>query len=165
MRSRVARLLLAFGVVALIGACAGAPQTQAPVVDTAAVHASVDSITKAFAAAMAARDTDAVVAFYASDARVLPANGPRADGHGAIRAAWVGFMSMPGMELVPTTRDVIVSEAGDMAVELGSYTMKGTGSSGKPFQDVGKYVTIYKKTDAGWKIIVDTFNSDQSPPM
>lgn len=165
MRSRVARLVLPFAVVAIVGACAGAQETQTPVVDAAAITATVDSLEQGFVALVAARDTEGVVAYYTDDARMLPAGGPRLDGREAIRALWVQFLNMPNLELSITTRDCLVSQAGDMATQLGAYTMKWTDPKGKPVEDVGKYVTIYTKTDAGWKVIVDIFNSDRQPAM
>ena len=51
-----------------------------------------------------------------------------------------------------------------MPIDVGSYTMKMSDAKGKMMQDVGKYVTIFKKVDGQWKIIVDTFNSDAPAP-
>ena len=68
------------------------------------------------------------------------------------------------MELVPTANTKIVSEAGDMVVELGTYVFKGADPKGKPMSDIGKYVTVYKRVNGEWKIIVDTYNSDVPVP-
>ena len=39
------------------------------------------------------------------------------------------------------------------------------GPKGKPpIEDVGKYVTVYRKSGEDWKNIVDTFNSDRPAP-
>ena len=159
MRSNVAGSLI-FGVAAiLLGSCASAPQK--PAVDVAAVKAAVADINQKYMAAVAARDTDAVAGLYSTDARTLAPNAPRADGHDAIRALWVGFLSTPGLNLTFSSTDVTVSEAGDMAYDVGTYQLTMTGPKGQPIQDVGKYVTIFKKVGDEWKISVDTFNSDQ----
>ena len=162
MHTRIAGWTLSLMLAALIGDCASPPKT--PPVDTAATAAAIDSLNKAFVAAVAARDTVAVVNFYASDAQVLPAGMPRADGHEAIRALWVGFLQMPGLEFNITSSHPIISQAGDMVIDVGSYAMKFTDSKGKPMEDVGKYVTVLKKVDGEWKIVVDTFNSDKPTP-
>jgi len=166
MRHVSARIVLALLAVVILGAagCQSAPP-KAPTADTGAMTAALDSLNQAFAAAVAARDTDKVVGMYAADAHILPANAPRADGPDAIRALWKGFMAMPGMELVPTSNAPIMTEAGDMIIDIGSYTMKMMDAKGKPMQDVGKYVTIFKKVGGEWKIVVDTFNSDAPAPM
>ncbi len=163
MRRYAGSCLLAC-VAVLLGSCASNPSSQKPVVDTAAIKSAIDGIGPQFAAAVAARDTDAVVAFYADDARILAAGAPRADGRDAIRAMWVQFLSTPGLDLKLTSSDVMVAEAGDLAIDIGGYQMSMTGPKGKPAQDVGKYVTIFKKVGDQWKVVVDMFNSDKPAP-
>jgi ketosteroid isomerase-like protein len=84
----------------------------------------------------------------------------RADGHDAIRATWGEFLKTPGLSLTTTSGDLTVSEAGDMAIDIGAYEMTMTGPKGQPVKEVGKYVWIFKKVGDEWKIAVDTFNSD-----
>jgi uncharacterized protein (TIGR02246 family) len=163
MRSSAARWSLPILLVAVMSGCAGAPPPP-PAVDQAAIGAAIDSITHAFGAALAARDTSALAAMYADDAHLLAPNMARVDGRDGIRSAWAGFVSMPGMELVPTTNTKIISEAGDMVVELGSYTFKFQDPTGNTQTDVGKYATVHKKVNGEWKIVVDTFNSDMPIP-
>ena len=92
--------------------------------------------------------------------------------HRATAARWV---SAAREQLVSQTRtrlaerlnlqsnEVIPSEKGDLAIALGTY--RTTYRAGvKEIQDIGKYVTIFHHGDSGWKIIVDTFNSDQPAP-
>ena len=156
MRRQVAGSLIACVFAALLGGCA-APK---PVVDAAAIKAKITDLNQRYAAAVAAKDLDGLLGQYAPDARVLPANGPRADGNDAIRGAWTGFLNTPGLSLAFTSSDVTVSEAGDMAIDIGAYQMSMTGPGGQPVADVGKYVTIFKKVGDEWKISVETFNSD-----
>ena len=42
--------------------------------------------------------------------------------------------------------------------------MKMTGPRSAAIEDHGKYLTVFKKTDAGWKSIIDTYNSDVPLP-
>ena len=162
MRHRIAGWTLSVLLAVLIGACTSQPKT--PAVDTAAISAALDSLNTAFVAAVAARDTSAVASFYASDAQLLPPGMPRVDGQDAIRTSWAGFLRTPGLEFHITSVNPIITEAGDMVIDVGSYTMKSTDAKGKPMEDVGKYVTVLKKADGGWKIAVDTFNSDTPIP-
>jgi ketosteroid isomerase-like protein len=163
MRSSAARWSLPILLVALMGGCTSAPPAT-PAVDQAAISAAIDSVTSAFAAAVAARDTNAVAAFYTDDARLMPPNAPRADGKDAIRSAWAGFMTIPGMELVPTPTEKLISEAGDLVVEIGTYTFKFQDPTGKTQTDMGKYVTVHQRVNGELKIVVDTFNSDIPVP-
>ena len=165
MRAMLHRSVPALILTVLLGSCASSSKPPAPAMDQAAAEAVMAGINQKFAAAVAARDTDQVVGFYADDAHLLPANAPRADGHDAIRAAWVPFLRTPGLSLTPTSTQVIVSAAGDLLIDVGSYRMTMDGPKGKPpIVDVGKYVTVYRKSGADWKVIVDTFNSDRPAP-
>ena len=162
MRNRIWRWIVPLMLLGIVWGCA--QQAPAPPVDATAIRAAADSLDQAFAKAIAARDTEAVVAFYADDAKLLPANGPRVDGHDGIRSVWAAFMGLPDLEMTLQSRDVVISDAGDVAIDLGSYAMKWNDAKGKPMQDVGKYVTVFKRSDTGWKIVVDTWNSDQPLP-
>jgi uncharacterized protein (TIGR02246 family) len=135
---------------------------QASTPDVAAAKAAADSLNQAFVAALAARDTGAVVDFYTDDARFLPSNAPRADGRDAIRRSWAEFLSIPGLALELRSTEVMMSEAGDMVVDIGTYRLRASGPGNQPMEDVGKYVVILKRAEGRWKIAVDIFNSDLS---
>src|SRR5438093_7936454 len=124
MRAMLLRSIPALILTALMGSCATSSKPPAPAMDQTAAEAIIASLNQKFAAAVAARDTDQVVGFYADDAHVLPANAPRADGREAIRATWVQFLRTPGLSLVPTSTQVIVSGAGDLLIDVGSYRLK-----------------------------------------
>jgi len=163
MRSFASAWSVAFVLVALMAGCTQAPPATPPV-DQAAIGAAIDAISPAFFAAVAARDSMTLGNMYADDAHLLAPNMPRTDGKDAIRHAWVDFMATPGMELTGTANTKLISEAGDMVVELGTYLFKWQDKGGKAQADTGKYVTVYKKVNGEWKIVVDTFNSDVPMP-
>ena len=160
------RAILGFSVPVIVlglvvASCTQAPAPAPPKADMTAITAQVDSMNKAFVAAVAARDTDAMLNFYADDAHILPPNAPRADGREAVRQVWAEMFRLPGLSLDAHSTQLVTSEAGDLVIDVGAYTMKMQGPKGKEMEDVGKYVTAMKKTDGGWKIVVDTFNSDK----
>jgi uncharacterized protein (TIGR02246 family) len=150
-------------VVALIG-CAGMTQKAAPPVDQAAIGAAIDSINAAYLAGITARDTTALVNLYAEDGRMMAPNAPAAEGKDALHKAWAGFLSIPGITLSTTSTTKMIAEAGDMAVDIGTYTFNGTDPKGKPMTDSGKYTTVFKKVNGEWKIVVDMFNSNTPVP-
>jgi uncharacterized protein (TIGR02246 family) len=158
-----ARWALVLAAAVLLGGCADG-RKPAPAVDTAAIGAAVDSVKQACNAAIAARDTNAIAECYATDARVLPASMPRVEGKDAIRTWWAMALSAPGLELTLTPGQKLVSEAGDMVVDIGTYDYKAAGPKGQPMKDRGKHVTVLKKVDGRWKLVVDTWNSDSPPP-
>jgi len=163
MRFLALRRTLPLVLAAAIAGCTGAPANPPPV-DQVAIGAAIDAAIHTYQEAVAARDTNAMMSLYAEGAQVLPPNQPRAEGMEAIRQNWVGLFSMPGVELSTASTDKLISDAGDMVVELGTYTFTGPDPSGKPMTDTGKYVTVYRQVSGEWKIVVETWNSDLAPP-
>ena len=161
MRTFPALTILLLAVVVSLAGCAGG--AKPPVVDTAAIKAAVDSVGQAVNTAIAAKDTNAVVALYADDAQLLAPNRPRAEGTDAIRQVWAALFRMPGAQLTLTSDRRIVSEAGDLVADVGIYEFKVTGPKQKPLLDVGKYVTVLQRVNGQWKIQVETWNSDSAP--
>ncbi len=155
-------LTLALATV-LAGGCATG-RRPATAADTAAIEAAADSLTQAENTAIAARDTNAIADCYTADARMLPPNLPRVEGRDAIRATWARMLAMPGLTLTLASGQKLVSESGDLVVDLGTYAFTARGPKGKPLQDTGKYVTVLKKVDGRWKMAVDVWNSDLAAP-
>ena len=128
--------------------------------ETAADEASIRGINDAWIKAYNAVDADALVALYAEDAVLNPPGAPAARGHAAMREFIkkdAGAMAASGTTLsLDPARDHGIS--GDLAWEWGRF--KATDKSGATV-DVGKYVTVYRKTNGKWLIIRDIWNSDQ----
>ena len=164
MRFSDARWILTIALTATVSGCAATPPPPPPAVDQAAIGATIDSLTTAFVGAVTSRETTLVASFYADDAHVLPSNAARADGRDAIRQVWAAFLSAPGLQMTLTPSTKLVSEGGDMVVDLGIYVMNWQDAKGKAMSDTGKYVTVYKRMGGEWKIVVDTWNSDTPLP-
>jgi uncharacterized protein (TIGR02246 family) len=168
------RALMARGAVVLVlglalGACSQTQQSarsNAPdhAAAQAAAQSGIDSLNQAFVAAVAARDTDGVVAFYAEDATILPQGMKRAEGPSGVRAVYADFFKMPGLVFEAHSDKITTADSGELAVDVGTYTMKWQDAKGKEMSDTGKYVTVLKKEGGAWKIVVDTFNSDTPSP-
>ena len=111
--------------------------------------------------AAAAKDLEQTVAYYSDDAVVLPPNGPSATTKEAIRKLWQDLLASPGFALSWKPTRVEASKSGDMAHVSGTYEFSINDASGKPFNDRGKYLEVWKKqADGNWKCAADMWNSD-----
>ena len=159
-------LLLALLAVSL-AACqspSDAPATDAPVAeapaapvqtvsDTASVRPAIEALTASYQAAARAGDTAAISALYTDDAVLQPSGKPAVRGRAAVDAYLATSYAEP-TELTFTTVDVVASEAGDLAYEVGTAVWP---------DGPGKYLTVYRRTDAGWRIAADTWSHDAPP--
>jgi ketosteroid isomerase-like protein len=107
------------------------------------------------------KNLDKTVAYYSDDAIVMPANAPIARTKEAIRNVWKDLLMSPGAAISWKVAKVEVSKSGDMAYSSGTYELTMNDASGKPVNDRGKYLEVWKKQAGGtWKVVVDMWNSD-----
>jgi len=155
----VTAALVSAAMIAFSGCSIGSNDTRAA--DERAIRDNEAQWSKA----MAAKDVDAFVSFYADDAVVLPPNAPISTSKGTTRAMLRTIFGAPGFSMSFQPTKVDVARSGDIGYSYGTYTSAMTGPSGNPVNDTGKYVTVYKKqADGKWKAVVDTFNSDLPAP-
>lgn len=128
--------------------------------NTAAVQRAIDSAMTRFAEAMKNGDTAAMAMPYADDAIIMPANSKALRGRAELGKYNAGMLAQFTVTSASfTTTDLIVT--GDYAIESGTYAMSMKPKTGKSINDVGKYISIWKKQpDGGWKMTRDIFNSD-----
>jgi ketosteroid isomerase-like protein len=151
-------LVLACPAVSAI-ACAG------PQVDIAAETEAVRARSEAIAAAEAAQDVDAALAFWAPDAVAQPAGAPQVEGHDAIRTLYGQFFGTGQLkEFEGTTSHLVVSQGGDLAYEYGVNRMVLTGPD-SDLLDVGKYLAVWQKIDGEWYVVALSFTSDAPAPV
>ena len=107
------------------------------------------------------KKVDAWMAFYADNATVLPPNDKTASDRTSIRKAVGELLSLPGLSITWKPTKVEVANSGDLGYLYGTYQLTMKDPSGKPVEDRGKMVEIWKKqADGKWKCIVDTWSSD-----
>lgn len=130
----------------IVAACNQAPSAADP--------SLITERSDAWEAALNAPDLDALVELYASDARLMPPNGPMAMGVEAVRDSF-GAMIDAGLGGTLTTVEARV--AGDMGHNIGVYEL----SAGGEVVDTGKFVEIWARgADGTWRIVADIWNSD-----
>jgi ketosteroid isomerase-like protein len=111
-----------------------------------------------------ANDLDGTVAYYAEDASLLPPNAPIATGSQAIRAVWAELLNPDTTVSWQVTR-AEAARSGELAYVMGVYQIAAKNPKGKPQEDRGKLVEIWKKQAGGrWKVVADIFNSDVATP-
>jgi ketosteroid isomerase-like protein len=153
---RSSRLL---GLGLFLAACAPKSEPAAPAAPeplSAAALDSVKAVDAAFAAGMNAKDTAAVFAIYADDAKVMPPDAPilsGADAHGVLAGLLAGGAS--DFVLTPT----LTYGIGDLAYQVGTATFKMGGAS-----ETVKYAEVIRRgADGKWRYVVDMF-SGVAPP-
>jgi uncharacterized protein (TIGR02246 family) len=98
-------------------------------------------------------DIEVILAFYEPKATFVVQPGQVAEGTVALRAALNGFLSMK-----PTLRmgrfQLVV--AGDLALSLVKWTLKGTGADGKTVQMEGTTTDVLRRqADGRWLFVID----------
>lgn len=160
-------LLLLSAAALLLPACqagdkpAGntAATNGAAAVDSAADEQAIRGQVDRWLQLVKAKDAAAIAQLYTDDGAVMPPNGPIGKGHEAIEKTWASLMQTPGIDLTFAPEQITVSQSGDMALDRGTYRLT-VAPDGKPQQDTGKYVVVWRKVDGTWKAAADIFNSD-----
>jgi len=149
---RFTRLTLFAATLALTGfAC----QKKA---DTAAEEKAIRDADAAWNTAVAAKSDSAVGVLYADNGSLMPPNEKVVTGTAAIRSYFALLWPM-NATLVITPTAVTVASSGDMATDVGTYTI-----SAGTMNDTGKYLVHWHKIGNDWKIVDDMWNSDMPMP-
>src|SRR5712692_1337154 len=152
--------LLVIGVFFLAVAC----QQQPPVDTRAADERAIRTADAACLKAAQAKDVEGVLSCYADDASWLPPNAPILTGKEAIRTGWSQLLASSGFAIDWQITKLGVSRSGDLAYALYTYELTMEGPDAKPITDRGKDMAVWnKQPDGGWRILADTYNSDQPP--
>ncbi|MDX1392943.1 MAG: DUF4440 domain-containing protein [Gemmatimonadota bacterium] len=106
------------------------------------------------------REFDRMVdGFYARDARLLPSGAAAVEGADEIREFWRRTPDDGLVSLTLETGDIEVS--GDLACEIGVFYRTVRPRHGAAFQEVGKYMVVYRRqADGAWRAVAEMFNAD-----
>ena len=149
-------------VAALVTLLLAACTTGATVVDTAAEEAAVRQRAMAWARAEASNNVDSSLSYLWDDAVMQPPGAPQIRGHEAIRGLYesVRFMSLD----VVGPLEVTVGAGGDLAAVWANmtYELEIAGQDMR-VSDSAKFVAVWQKRDGVWKVLENTWNSNQQP--
>jgi uncharacterized protein (TIGR02246 family) len=126
-----------------------------------AASEAIRAVSARWLQAVEAGDADRVAEHYATDGAFLVPNVPLARGRDAVRAVWAQLLSAPNVALTWAPTSVEVAAAGDLAWEMGSYTLSMDGPDGR-LEDDGKYVVVWRSGPDGWEVAADIFNSSRT---
>lgn len=134
---------------------AAAPAPAKP--DLAQIKTEIQAAENAWAAALNARDLNALMAMYTDDAVSMPDNEPMQVGKAAIQKAQEAeFKNMPkDMNFAFEALDVYGD--GETVTETGKSTYKD--ATGK-VTGTGKYMVVWKKQDGKYLCIREIYNRD-----
>ena len=129
-----------------------------------AVRSRIEETNAEFSAVASRGDAAAIAALYTDDAVVLAPNAEMVRGKQAIKGLFDGMIQQLGPPQL-TLRTLQLDEVGDMANEIGEYTLKFQPAGGEPVTDIGKYVVIWKRQgDDSWKLHIDIWNTNSPMP-
>ena len=154
----------AFALAVILAGCKQAPPPPAPDTHDADVKAIRDCET-GWNTAVAAKDLDKLMAYYADDASALYPDIPVLTGISAIRDAYKKDFADKNYSESAVTDKMEIAKSGDLAYTQGSFTYTFTDpKTKKVLTEKSKYVTVYKKqADGRWKAVADIGNEDAPP--
>jgi uncharacterized protein (TIGR02246 family) len=123
------------------------------------IRSDIVACNKQFTDAFGRGDAAGLANLYTVGGQLLPPHSEVVAGRDAIRAFWQGALDAG---LKDATLDTVeVDYAGESAVEVGRYTLRGEGGQ---IADVGKYVVVWKSEGGGWKLHRDVWNTSRPAP-
>lgn len=143
------------------GACCLAACARPAPNDPAAARASLRQADSAYAQAGAAKDRDAFVGLYASDAVMYPPAEPTVTGVDAIGKFVDGFLRDTAFAAVFRPLDVQVSADGTMGHTLNSGELTYTGPDGKLVTEHIRDFHVWRREAGGsWRLTIDIWNAE-----
>ncbi|MDP2731916.1 MAG: DUF4440 domain-containing protein [Hoeflea sp.] len=128
----------------LISFTAAQAQTEPNRMENAAILATIETMTDAFAAG----DVDTILATYETGATVVAAPGVPVSGDAALRAMFQQFIAQ-GVTFTYGAHDVVM--AGDVALHL----MKWTAPTPEGDATALSVAVLRKQSDGSWKMVID----------
>ena len=127
---------------------------------TEAADREIRAVIPAWLEAVRRKDTAAIARLYTPDGRFMVPNAPIAEGRAAVAAMWDHLLSLPNAALTFGPTQIEAAASGDLAFEIGTYTLGFDRAAAPRVEDRGKYVVVWKRIDGAWKAAADILNSD-----
>lgn len=118
-----------------------------------------EDISRLIGEAITAKDMDAALSLYEPGATFAMPKGfgeGSVTGHDGLRGALTGFMAMSPELKVNAEKTLL---AGDTAMVIGNWTLKGTDADGNDIEASGRYADVVRRqSDGRWLFVIDNPN-------
>jgi ketosteroid isomerase-like protein len=115
-------------------------------------------------AAASGADVERIVSSWTDDATVYPPREAPIVGKEAIRAYVGASLKVPGFSIHWKPLQAVVAAAGDLGYTTGTNAFTFPDAQGHLITALGRYVTVWRKTENGrWRCVVDFWN--EAPPV
>ena len=129
------------------------------------MKAKFNELNKKFSKMMLDNDLEGMLSYYSENPISMPSYQPMLRSLDAMRESHKQQHEM-GMKITAfelTATDVIVE--GNIAVEIGTYTISMDMEEMGAMDDHGKYMNVWEKQGGDWKLRADMWNTDMNPWM
>jgi ketosteroid isomerase-like protein len=129
------------------------------------LKAMFNDMNKKFSQMMIDNHLEEMLGYYAENFISMPSYQPMLRSIDAMRESHKQQHDM-GMKVTAfelTATDVIAE--GNIAVEIGTYTISMSMPEMGTIDDYGKYMNVWEKQDGDWKLRADMWNTDMNPRM
>lgn len=141
-------------------ACTG---KQEKPLDLEQVRKAIEETNAKWAEAFNQGDAAAVAAQYTDNATLMPPNNEIIHGTEGIQQFWSGAIQMGVTDVTLTTVDL--EGSGNLAYEIGKYSLAIQPEGQEIMKDAGKYIVVWKRrVDGTWKLQADIWNSSMPVP-
>lgn len=148
MNAPLVSLVLAAGFLATSTVAAGDTTTQ-----PAAGPATPQELLEAFSRHVQRGEIDALLALYEPEAVFVPQPGVVLSGLPAIRQ---GLSPMLALSPTLETKVLEVHEAGDIALVIVDWSMRGTAPDGTAVSQNGRSADVFRRqADGSWRVLID----------
>ena len=155
LHNRLNHLLLVTIIAVSFTVSCESNQKDTTAEDLQSISAVRDQFTKVFNQG----DAAAASKLYTKDAKFLAPNSSVAKGRRDIQTLFQSCFDIG--ERVLQINVVDISVHGDIAHEVGNYSLTIQPEKSEAISDIGKYVIIWKREDGNWKLNVDIGNTSQ----
>jgi uncharacterized protein (TIGR02246 family) len=133
---------------------ATASGTAAAAADHSADARTIAALDSGWMRNVVAKNVDSLMTYYTADA-VSYGLGPPATGTDQVRALYTEMVKSTITDPKIISNTIKFSNDGSMAFDHGTYSMTMTAPGGKPSNQNGAFLNVWKRIDGQWKLVAE----------